>query len=453
MLVYSTKFRVKPELDETVFLENIKEWNMNGDNPIENIENITYPFKAGGEDRNIEAVYLNDERIIAVRTHTVNKGGIWSSEIILDCCRNVLSVYVNRTVTEDTEDTEARAFWVAFIKQIAKKGLIEKSLGFDISDKALCDCGEELIRSIPELSDEYALPIVYLSSASQIKDYKLAPKLTGLAIVVSDSKDLLKEEYPEPIYVFFPHKNKKPIAFGAYPFHREIQYVIYDYLNSREYNKLETWVGVKNEIADKASRELLEKYKDAAADNDAVMEMCIDIEKKMNTAAAMRDDLSCENNRLIAENARMMQDIERLKIKAEESGIPLIMQGKEKDLYENEQREIIMEILKEYAAKSAEKGSRRADILSSVIDKNPVEGKPEQYRNIVKAGLNGYKAFETADILKMLRETGIEITAHTGHYKIALKGDNRYVCEAAATCSDSGRGGKNLVSEINKKMF
>ncbi|MGN1422234.1 MAG: hypothetical protein ACI4XA_02570, partial [Oscillospiraceae bacterium] len=77
-----------------------------------------------------------------------------------------------------------------------------------------------------------------------------------------------------------------------------------------------------------------------------------------------------------------------------------------------------------------------------MIEANPAVGTTEKYRAIIRAALDGYKTFETAKVTKALKETGIEIIEHTGHYKIALGGDHRYVCEAAATCSDN-RGGLN----------
>lgn len=176
--------------------------------------------------------------------------------------------------------------------------------------------------------------------------------------------------------------------------------------------------------------------------------MYSELESKMAEAAELRDKLSYENNMLIAENARLRQENERFFVQ----GVPLLMRGNETDLYNNEQYEIIIDILKEYLAKSTVPDSRRADIILSVLEANHADGTPEKYRTIIRNTLDGYKNFSTAKITKALRDVGIEIIEHTGHYKIALKGDHRYSCEAAATCSDS-RGGLNLVAEVNNTMF
>ena len=57
MLVYSTRFRVKPDFDEDKFFGSIIEWNSSGMYPVENIKGRTYPFKAGDDSRSIEYGY------------------------------------------------------------------------------------------------------------------------------------------------------------------------------------------------------------------------------------------------------------------------------------------------------------------------------------------------------------------------------------------------------------
>ena len=320
--------------------------------------------------------------------------------------------------------------------------------GIPISNKAICIDDRETVLSAISSSDRFSLPMVYLSSRSELNADRLAAKLSGLALVVSDHNDCIADKYPEPIYVFYPHRNMAPTAFDNYPFHRDIQCCVENYLNSREYRKLETWDGIQNERTDINNRNLLHKYSSVSSDNEILGEMYSELESKMAEAAELRDKLSYENNMLIAENARLRQENERFFVQ----GVPLLMRGNETDLYNNEQYEIIIDILKEYLAKSTVPNSRRADIILSVLEANHADGTLEKYRTIIRNTLDGYKNFSTAKITKALRDVGIEIIEHTGHYKIALKGDHRYSCEAAATCSDS-RGGLNLVAEVNNTLF
>lgn len=445
MLIYSTRFRVALKFGKNEFVKNIIEWNQGSRYPVDDIEENTFSFIAGDDDNCLEVTDLENERVIAARMHIKNNGGVWNTDIILNYGISVLSVYVNKNVAENTVTPSSKAFIPAFVTQIIKKGYADKSMGLDITDKPLSVSDRELLLNAVNTSDKYSLPLVYLSSRSEISAEKLAAKLAGLASVVTDGNDVLKESFPEPIYIFFPHQNTDPLAFGTYPYHRDIQWKIFDYLNSREYNRLETWDGLQNEKSVRINRELLKKYKSASDDNEALTEM---LEEEMEKNARFRDELSYENNRLVAEAARLALENERLR----ENGTPLLMRGSEEDMYADEQREIVIDSLKKHLANSVDNGSRRGDILKSVIEVNPVKGTPERYKNILKKALEGYKTFETPKIKAALKETGIEIIEHTGHYKIALRGDHRYVCEAAATCSDS-RGGNNLISEINKKMF
>lgn len=448
MLIYSTRFRVTAAFDRECFVDSIIEWNRNGHYHIDDIEEDSLSFIAGDDDNNLEVTDLEDEKVIAARMHIDNNGGVWNTDIILNYEESVISVYVNRTVGENTGNPAARAFVPQIVTQIIDGGYAGKSMGIPISSSAAAMGGREAILKSISASDRFSLPMVYLSSRSEIDPELLAAKLAGLATVVRDSGDSISGEYPEPIYVFFPHRNMAPVPFGSYPFHRDIQACVVSYLNSREYRKLETWDGVQNAKTDIANRALLRKYKEASSDNEMLVEMYAELEKKIKEEAELRDKLSYENNRLIAENARLQQENQRLN----GGGVPLIVRGAEPDLYDNEQYELIMDILKEYLAKSAADGTRRADILRAVIGANPVNGTPEKLRATVRAALEGYKNFDSSKIAKALKEAGIIILEHTGHYKIALGGDHRYICEAAATCSDN-RGGLNLISEINNMMF
>lgn len=448
MLIYSTRFRVVPAFDRKHFVNSVIEWNRNGQYSIDDIEENSFSFIAGDDSNHLEVTNLEAASVIAARMHIENNGGVWNTDIVLNYEENVLSVYVNRTLSENTHNPSAKAFVPQFVSQIINSGYADKSMGIAIANKAVHIDNRDTILGAVNVFDRFSLPMVYLSSRSELNADLLASKLAGLAVVVSDNNDSIIEDYPEPIYVFFPHRNIAPVAFGTYPFHRDIQTCVVNYLNGREYRKLETWDGIQNERINLANAELLRRYRNAASENDALTEMYSELETKMAEDALLRDQLSYENNMLLAENARLHLENERLS----GGGVPLIMRGAESDLYSSEQYEIIISVLREYLSKSVADGTRRADILRSVIEANPANGTPEKCRATIRAALDGYKAFETAKITKALKETGIEIIEHTGHYKIALGGDHRYVCEAAATCSDN-RGGLNLISEINNIMF
>ncbi|MGN1422235.1 MAG: hypothetical protein ACI4XA_02575 [Oscillospiraceae bacterium] len=342
MLIYSTGFRVVPAFDRKRFVSSVIEWNRNGQYSIDNVEEASFSFIAGDDSNYLEVTDLEAASVIAARMHIENNGGVWNTDIVLNYKENVLSVYVNRTLSESTHNPSAKAFIPQFVSQIINSGYADKSMGIVITNTSVKPDNKESILKAINTSDRFSLPMVYLSSRSELNADLLASKLAGLAIVVSDKNDSIMEDYPEPIYVFFPHRNIAPVAFGAYPLHRDIQACVVNYLNGREYRKLETWDGIRNERTNIANAELLRRYRDASSENDILTEMYSELETKMAEDAQLRDRLSYENNMLIAENARLQLENERLS----GGGVPLIMRGSESDLYDNEQYEVIVDIIK-----------------------------------------------------------------------------------------------------------
>ncbi|MBQ9982008.1 MAG: hypothetical protein IJP18_05535 [Oscillospiraceae bacterium] len=447
MQIYSTKFRVKEEFTAKTFVECILEWSKSRKYPINDIDASELSFIAGDDNNYLEVIDLSSEKIIAARTHEETNGGVWNTDFILNYGNHTFSMYINRSFSDNTINTESKAYMSNFVNMIIKKCLVGKSSGLDIGKSALCISDKMILEDAINTYDEYSLPVIYLSGKSRLTPDKLAAKLAGLAVVVHDEENVLYDSYPDPIYVFFPHRNIEPVSLSDYPHHREIQMIINTYHNNREYRELDTWNGIQNRQINISNREILSKYRNLAEDNEVITNMYAELESKINEDSELRDRLSFENNKLIAENARLMQELERLK----DGGIPVIMKGKEPEIYADEYREIIISSLKDYI-KSIIENSRRYDVISSVIEANPVKNIPDKNKAIIKNAFEGYSMFETAKITNALKETCIQIIEHSGHYKIALNGDHRYVCTAAATCSDS-RGGKNLVSEINNIMF
>ena len=60
----------------------------------------------------------------------------------------------------------------------------------------------------------------------------------------------------------------------------------------------------------------------------------------------------------------------------------------------------------------------------------------------------------TALVKSTLKDLGIKVdTEKKKHYKLTYHGDERYMVTVSSTPGDLSRGGKNLASEINNKMF
>ena len=456
MLIYSTRFRVKEIFTKEQFVKSIIKWCTEKDYPMKNLEKHISELAFSETDRNqmIEVINIEALGIIAARQISETSKGCWKVDAVLNYGKKILSIYTDYTLGEKSADSQTvrRPPWL--INQIINDGFAEDNLGFELKTTAipLDESNKDILLSAIEQNSTDNLPIVLLSSKSRLNADSLALKLSGLAVVINDPSDLLcsadSEKYSEPIYVFIPHRT--PVPFGDYPMHRDIVHVIADFLNSRSYDKLETWEGINGESIRLKSQEILEKLKKESADNEF---------NKSYLA-----DLEAENEEYVRKYEKLAEELQKLKIENEnlhyfmetcsDSGTPLIFSGNEKDFYPNEQTEILIDILKEYLAKNFKENdnSRRADILRSIIEANTVEEIPEKYKKLIKEAFDGYTKFDCKKILNALKKTGIVITDHTGHYKICYHNDSRYTFEASATPSDN-RTGKNTAAIINKLMF
>lgn len=83
---------------------------------------------------------------------------------------------------------------------------------------------------------------------------------------------------------------------------------------------------------------------------------------------------------------------------------------------------------------------------------NEATGALNEKRAEIKRILKGYT--KVGDSLKRdLKAYGFTVTKEGGHYKLAYKGDNRYLFTMAASGSDSQHGGGNLSAEITQDML
>lgn len=455
MLIYSTRFRVKDMFTKEEFVKSIIKWCTTKDYPMKNLEkhsSLTFSETYGNQKLEI----INSESLgtVAARHFSETQKGYWTVDAVLNYNKNIISVYTDYTLNEKTADLQVlrRPPWL--INQIINDGFAEDNLGFELKTTAvsLDESGKDRLLSAVEENGTYNLPIVYLSSKSKLNSDSLAKKLSGLATVINDPSDFLcsidSEKYSEPIYVFIPHK--LPVYFGDYPLHRDVIHVIADFLNSRNYNKLETWEGINGEIMRLKSQETIENLKKQSADKEFNRSYIAELEADNENYAQRYEMLAKELQKLKVENENLSYIVEIYS----DSEKSLLASGKEKDFYPNEQTEILIDVLKEYLAKSfkEDENNRRADILRSIIEANPVSGIPEKYKKIIKEAFDGYTKFNCAKILNALKETGIVVVDHTGHYKICYNNDPRYTFEAAATPSDH-RAGKNAAAIINKLMF
>lgn len=130
----------------------------------------------------------------------------------------------------------------------------------------------------------------------------------------------------------------------------------------------------------------------------------------------------------------------------------LISRGQEADLYPNEVREILMDVLKSARTNIVKDGTRRADVLDDIIKANPVEGAPGTRAKALQAAFKGYVTMDNS-VRKKLSDLGITSSVKiSSHHKAVYYGDERYKVSVSASCSDR-RGGDNTAAEMIRKFL
>lgn len=119
--------------------------------------------------------------------------------------------------------------------------------------------------------------------------------------------------------------------------------------------------------------------------------------------------------------------------------------GAENDFYTGERKDILLSVLEDALA-SLKPGSRRRDVVASVIEANGGGEKQRAREKELKAILRGYVSMD-ASVRTRLQKFGFVINGAGKHYNLVYYGDNRYAYTIAKTAGD-GRAGVNAGASI-----
>lgn len=122
----------------------------------------------------------------------------------------------------------------------------------------------------------------------------------------------------------------------------------------------------------------------------------------------------------------------------------------ERELYAGEIEEILLDTLTDSLAE-AKPNSRRYDVLKSLLDSNPYDGKLKEKRSSVKALLKDASG-ATERVTTQLRELGLTKESEGKHVKYSYYGNPRYMVTLAKTSSDH-RAGMNVANTIIEMML
>ena len=463
MITYTTKFPVNDSLTKEEFIKTVIKWNQGSQHDkIDSVEwdGESHNLKWEQDKISLEFQEVDTDEIIASRLKKEDEHGIWTTDFVLNVKKRYLSVSVAMVTTEFTTDFAPTFYPPYFVKLIVYSGYSGDDSTLHVSQKAhlALDC-KDLLQKVCCKEITTSLPIVYITrlkeNMSELNVDDLAFKLQGVAHVIYEpdgynqklSLDIDDETEYENKAIIFYTSTQKQVDIIEYTekskdhIENHIINVVYSYMIQRVRKNIDTWDGILNEQLHLKNMELLKSKEMVEEENDYLYEEFGDQLKKMEETNAK------QNNEI----QRLTAEVQGLRMKfSDRSQIPVIVAGEEKDFYEGEIKEIILEILEEYK-KSCHEGSRRQHVIDDILQCNEYKHLPEKKREILKKALKGYRSLN-GSLKNELEALGIEITSDGKHYKWSYFGDNRYVVTAAKTSSDA-RSGMNLSAIMEKLML
>ena len=165
-----------------------------------------------------------------------------------------------------------------------------------------------------------------------------------------------------------------------------------------------------------------------------------DLEKETGHLRKRYDELKEEYEKLqqyVTENAQPPR--------VEYDGAQFIEPGAENDFYTGERKDILLSVLDD-ALVSLKPGSRRRDVVFSVLAANGGEKRQKKRAEELKTILRGYVSMDAA-VRNRLQKFGFVISGAGKHYELTYFGDNRYAYTISKTAGD-GRVGISAASSI-----
>ncbi|MGQ4658630.1 hypothetical protein [Aeromonas enteropelogenes] len=404
---------------------------------------------------------FDDYEISGLRYTKLEKGGVeWTSTIVASQTphEHLVSIQISCETIRTSSSLPAPKKPV-FIKQILRHIGGGKDGLLDISNKpTLLKTGEEdIAASYINGHGNNTLPIVYIS-ANFNNEYDVniddfADKLSGLAHVVVEPdrnfsiklKDLCasRNVYGGTIGVYWPDSIARKSFFLSQAQNNPIllssliENDIRVALSNRRQRTYCTWLHLKECISKHNYNEL--KRTGSTEINDYISAFDKDIAAKQEKI----DSAEKEILRLQAELSRINAE----KFSREEG---ILSYGEEQDLYPYEIRNFVVDTLERQLQNSIRE-SRRYHILHDLIKTNKTEGIASNLKEEIKSIFKSYVEMD-AKTKSSLTRIGFDISEEGKHYKIVFHQDGRYTFSVSKSSSDS-RAGKNLASDINKKIF
>lgn len=473
MLLFSTILKIDKSLTKDDFLNLVIEWNQGSPHENNVIPNLnwdgSYNQKFGDDTISLEFKEYRNEEIVAVRyVKKLDDGIIWKTDYIMNFRDYKMSIMLDRSFTEDAIGVDPSFTTPLFIRLLIEKGYVVDDNDLPIlMNPHLIGCENlSVLTAVINGTKFYDLPVVYVSKTFSnnipIDVDKLAYALKGVAhIFVQENLEtntFIREqcnstnEYNGAIGIYYQSDVVKHKRFLNYEYfdptitRQNIVKEIINFTNQQSIDPLYTWDGVLTSLL----RDRFESQKSKRTKAERTKE---ETEELLDSFSNDFDALTEENGRLRSSISDLESELAFYrdafnKKTVNDSGF--LSSGSEKEFFQDEKKELILSVLSDSLANILD-DTRKKHIVQDIIQQNTIKEILSKKREEVKRLLTDYSGLN-GKLKQELQQLGFTITEDGKHYKLTYFNDKRYIIHMAKTPSD-GRAGKNIVSDINNKVF
>lgn len=409
---------------------------------------------------------LSDYEIAGFRYIKLQKDIEWTTTIVTfkTPSQHLVSIQVSREAL-NTAKSLPESKKPIFVKQVIERlgGGMDGHIPVSNKPYVLSDGEESIAANLIIGNANSSLPIVYISigfDGSHIIDgNKLSKLLSGMAhVIVEPSREFSfkvkglassRNVYGGTVGIYWPDST----ARKSYYFSEEcntpelvleaIERDIRTALANRRQKTYCSWLHLQECISKARYAQLKSSYEQLNKGSKEVEEFVQAFDSELKTK---QDNL----NEAEREIARLTMELQ--KYVANQRGLEkgLLCHGEEQDFYEFEISNFVLNALSDAVTNSVA-DSRKKHVLQDLLEHNQINPRTEAIREEIK-GLFKSGVDLDSKTKNTLTRLGFSISEDGKHYKLVFQSDGRYTFVTSKTSSDH-RAGKNLTSDINKRLF
>ncbi|MCD8286143.1 MAG: hypothetical protein LUD50_02825 [Clostridia bacterium] len=468
MKVLSVAYNMKDTFTQAGFFRMLENW-LEG---AETTSSLGMQLEASADKTGLclEAPYCRLETMChtaegvsytAVKYERTYYSRLWTTEIILEARPAGNKVYVHIICSGDVPSSNRLdPVHCAIIQTLAESGWIkEPVLPFRPSHMDSWEVSGDWLASAMKPGYKDDVPVVIVSQCFDRLGYdvdidKLSKKFCGLAYFITADNDYtrnfrskysLRPPYGGSVAIY--HKGRR---FAQYQVGRDeyqgkslddvVEEAILRAITSGCEKTAPTWEYVSSEKTKAESVKL----------NDFVNEIFnsnMDKDEKLRIARAKIEELWKDNESLRSRNESLQAALSSAPSSTE---APLLSKGPEPELYEGEQHDMVLSILRSYLPQCGTDESREKELLQSVLGANELVGRGLEIFSEVKRIFSSGEDLSAKDKAD-LKRIGFEVTGDNKHYKLVFMNSPKYWYTLSKTSSDA-RSGRNFASDIISQL-